>query len=57
LGGVFSQTEGFTTLGDLWGPMAFHLVCMVLGTYFVGRPARLRLAAAASAHPDEPAPS
>ena len=37
LGGVFSQTEGFTGLGGLWGPMAFHAVCMGLGTYLVGK--------------------
>jgi hypothetical protein len=33
--------------------MAFHLICMVLGTYLVGRPARLRVTAEASGHPDE----
>lgn len=37
LGGVFSRAEGFTTLGGLWGPLAFHAVCTGLGAGLLGK--------------------
>jgi len=37
MGGVFSQIEGFTNLGELWGPMAFHAVCTGLGAGLLGK--------------------
>jgi hypothetical protein len=40
MGGVFSQTEGFTRLGDLWGPMAFHALCTGLGVGLLGKALR-----------------
>lgn len=45
MGGVFSQTEGFTSVGDLWGPMAFHAVCTGLGAGLLGKAIRPKLAA------------
>ncbi|MFC2038017.1 hypothetical protein ACFLYD_08710 [Chloroflexota bacterium] len=42
---MFSQTEGFTNLSDLWGPMAFHALCTGLGTWLFGKAARLKVAA------------
>jgi hypothetical protein len=42
LGGVFSHTEGFTELGALWGALAFHALCMVVGTYLVDKATKPR---------------
>lgn len=36
MGGVFSHAEGFTSLGLLWGGLAFHTVSMGLGVFFLG---------------------
>ena len=51
LGGVYTQTEGFTSLNDLWVPMAFHATGMGLGTYLIRKPALSKAAGSA-----EPAP-
>jgi hypothetical protein len=39
LGGVFSQSEGFTRLNDMWGALGFHAIAMALGTFCIGRAA------------------
>jgi hypothetical protein len=39
MGGVFSQAEGFTSLGGLWGALAFHAISMALGAYLLGKAA------------------
>ncbi len=36
MGGVFSRSEGFTSLDLLWGGLAFHTICMGLGVFFLG---------------------
>ncbi len=46
LGGVFSLQEGFESLGDLWGPMVFHAVTMALGSFYIGKAASAKKAAA-----------
>ncbi len=35
--GVFSHAQGFTSLNDLWAPMAFHTVSMGLDVFCMGR--------------------
>ena len=40
VGGVFLQTEGFTSLSTMWPALLFHAVTTGLGTYFVGKPAK-----------------
>jgi hypothetical protein len=42
LGGVYSQTEGFASVHDLWGPMAFHAMVTGMGTCLVGKPALVK---------------
>ena len=37
MGGVFSQQEGFTRLGDLWGLLAFHAVVTAVGAALAGK--------------------
>lgn len=37
MGGVFSHTEGFTMLSELWGGLAFHTVSGGLGMFCLGR--------------------
>ncbi len=37
MGGVFSHAEGFTSLDQLWGGIAFHTVSMGLGVACLGR--------------------
>lgn len=37
MGGVFSQKEGFTSINQLWGAFAFHLVATGVGTGLIGR--------------------
>ncbi len=32
MGGVFSQTEGFTSVNQLWAGLAFHAISTGLGT-------------------------
>ena len=42
MGGVFSQNEGFTALGQLWGPIIFHTVTLGLGVWCLGRGIEVR---------------
>ena len=42
LGGVYSQTEGFASVNDLWGPMAFRAMVTGMGTCLVGKPALVK---------------
>jgi hypothetical protein len=37
MGGVYSRTEGFTDLVAMAPGLAFHTVCMVIGTALVAR--------------------
>ena len=47
MGAVFSHTEGFTRLSELWGAIAFHTVASGLGVFCMGR-SGVRVAAAAA---------
>ncbi|MHB8992464.1 MAG: hypothetical protein ACYC66_12655 [Chloroflexota bacterium] len=42
LGGVFSHAEGFTSVNDLWGGLAFHTVSMILGMFCLGQASAAR---------------
>jgi len=44
---VFSLQEGFRSVGDLWGPMAFHAETMTLGSLCIGKAASSKQKAAA----------
>ena len=37
MGGVFSHSEGFTRLGQLWGAIAFHVVSTGMGMFCLGK--------------------
>lgn len=37
MGGVFSQSEGFTQISDLWPGMLFHMLCMAGGMVMISR--------------------
>ena len=37
MGGVFSHSEGFTRMSELWGGLAFHTVSGALGMLCLGR--------------------
>jgi hypothetical protein len=52
MGGVFSQAEGFTTLGALWPGLAFHAAATALGTGMLARGFGSRQATPAGALPD-----
>jgi hypothetical protein len=52
LGGVFSHTPGFTTIGELLPGLGFHIVCMALGMFLLGKsftPAAAKVQAAPAA--------
>jgi hypothetical protein len=40
VGGVLSQAEGFASLSELWGALAFHAIAMAMGTLCIGRAVR-----------------
>jgi len=42
MGAVFSRTEGFTQLSQLWGAILFHTVTMALGIVCIGRAGDLK---------------
>jgi len=42
MGAVFSHSEGFASLGELWGAMAFHTLAMALGVFSLGKGVTLR---------------
>lgn len=47
MGGVFSQSEGFTELNLLWGGLVFHAVTTGAGVWLVGGAAGARRTAGA----------
>jgi hypothetical protein len=53
VGGVFSQSEGFTSLNDLWIGLAFHAVMMALGTTLLAKSIGTKRTALAGASPDK----